>query len=135
MPFLVRRVTWVSVAGLLTLGSVAGCSSAPSGSSEMDAAIASMEAKVPTRERASVRVCETLLDIQISTPEDALTYVTEGLKELDASSDPNGMKTALIQALVGIGDATVAGDAGAYQDAALNLANVCTDIVSGEYGK
>lgn len=121
----------VGLTSLLALSSLTGCASG----SSSDAALESVLAKIPTRERASVRVCERLAANRLDTFEQALEFVNSGLQELQSSNDPNGMKNALGMALVGAGDAIVTGDTAAYQNAAYNLATVCTDIVSGEYGK
>ncbi len=117
---------------LLMMVSLAGCSASNSADASMEEAIASMEEKIPTRDRASVRICEVLYSgPPLGSYDDALTFVTDSLSELDGSEDPNGMKIALSQALIGLGDASVMAD----QSAGMNLATVCTDIVSGEYGK
>lgn len=116
-----------------------GCSTAssPEGLEDFDGVMASLEAKIPTRERASVRVCEALAapDGQLTSVEAALNFVTESLTELQGSEDPNGMRNSLELALIDFGDAALVGDPDAYRSAGFNLATVCTDIVSGEYGK
>ena len=113
------------------------CSSSSSSGAMVDVALASLEAKIPTRERASVRICESMVDgsAGISSAADALQFAMSSLTELDASDDPNGMKNALTDALIAYGDAVAAEDSAAIQDAGMGLATVCTDIVSGEYGK
>lgn len=121
----------------LLILTVSGCSTVSSEDALLADAMASIEAKIPTRERASVRVCESLSDptTRITTFEDALNFATKSLRELQASDDPNGMRTSLMRAMIGLGDASAAGDASTYQSAVINLATVCTDVVSGEYGK
>lgn len=129
----------VGAAAALVMLLTSGCSAAGSadGIEDFDGVMASLEAKIPTRERASVRVCETLAapDGQLTSVEAALTFVTESLTELQGSDDPNGMRNSLSQALLDFGDAALVGDPDAYASAGFNLATVCTDIVSGEYGK
>ena len=45
------------------------------------------------------------------------------------------MRNSLSQDLLDFGDAALVGDPDAYKSAGFYLATVCTDIVSGEYGK
>lgn len=94
-----------------------------------------LEERIPTRERASVRVCEELVSTPLATQEEALAFVTWGLQELESSEDPRGMFVALSTALISAGDALMLGDAQAYEDAAIDVATTCVDIMSGEYGK
>lgn len=132
-----HRVVIAFTSGIMILGSATACGGGNAIDASVDEIMASVEAKIPTRDRASVRVCEFLIQPgnDLSTLEAALTFVTSSLKELESSDDPNGMKTALIGALIGMGDAATVGDETSYRNAAMNLATVCTDIVSGEYGK
>ena len=128
------------VAACVAAMSLAACGGSDSSNSaavdaEVDAFMEELEERIPTRERASVRVCEELIVTELATQEDALAFVTWGLDELESSDDPRGMFVALSQALIAAGDALVLGDAQAYQDAAMNVATTCTDIVSGEYGQ
>lgn len=127
----------IALCGLLAcLGILAACSSGDPYEAEMESALASLEAKIPTRERASVRICESLFSGPgMNSYSDALQFATDAMEELTNSDDPKGMFNALGQALVELGDASMLGDAASYEDAAVNLATVCTDIVSGEYGK
>jgi len=113
---------------------LAACSS---GDPTFDDAMASLEAKVPTQERASVRVCEALVapDGQMTSFAEVVAFVTSGLEDVSSSDDPNGMKSALSQALISVGDAAVLEDAAAYEPAVMTLGTVCMDILSGEYGK
>ena len=89
----------VGAAAALVMLLASGCSTAgsPDGVEDVDDVMASLEAKIPTRERASVRVCETLAapDGQLTSVEAALTFVTESLTELQGSDDPNGMRNSL----------------------------------------
>jgi hypothetical protein len=114
-----------------------GCSTGTSSDDVLDEAMASLEAKIPTTARASVRVCESVYDgsADLSTQGAALQTTISMITELETSDDPNGMKSALIQALLDYGDALVAEDPSEFETAALNVADVCTDIVSGEYGQ
>ena len=132
---------WFLIAVCVTATSLVACGGGSDSSSsaavdaEVDAFMEELEERIPTRERASVRVCEELIVTELTTQEDALAFVTWGLAELESSDDPRGMFVALSEALISAGDALVLGDAQAYQDAAMDLATTCTDIVSGEYGK
>lgn len=130
------RFALVSVVALLTTV-VTGCGGGASSDRVIDEAMASLEAKIPGRDRASVRICESVVDgsAQLNTVENALDFTMAALAELEGSDDPNGMKNALMQALVGYGDALVSSDPSVYEPAVLNIATVCTDIVSGEYGQ
>ncbi len=115
---------------------IVGCTTTTSDSTFEDT-LASIQEEIPGRDRASVRVCEELFSMSepMSTAEDVLAFVTWGLQEIESSSDPRGMRNALLSALVGSGDAVILGDPTTYQSAAIEVATVCTDIVSGEYGK
>ena len=126
---------WIVVLVPLAL-LASGCASG-SGDPVLDEAIASIEAKVPGRDRASVRICEEMITPggRIESFAEAIDFAGRALKELNDSNDPNGMKNALAGALIGLGDAALLQDAEAYESAAVNFAYVCTDIVSGEYGK
>jgi hypothetical protein len=126
----------ISLLTTTTLFGVAGCSTS-SDDSAFEETLAAIQDEIPGRERASVRVCEELFNMPkpMSTSEEVLAYVTWGLQEIDNSNDPRGMRNALLTALVNSGDAVMLGDPAAYQSAAINVATVCTDIVSGEYGK
>jgi len=98
--------------------------------------IASLEEKIPTRDRASVRICESMVSGPAMTSyTDALEFTSAAMQELTEADDPKGMFNALAFALIEFGDASAVADDAAYQTAAMNLANVCVDIVSGEYGK
>lgn len=114
----------------------AGCGGT-TGDPVLDEAIASMEAKVPGRDRASVRICEALIapEGRIDSFADAVAFAGSALEELSNSDDPTGMRNALAGAIIGMGDAALLQDQEAYQAAAVDLAVVCTDVVSGEYGK
>jgi len=114
-----------------------GCSTGTSTDDVLEEAIASLEAKIPTSARASVRVCESVVNgsADLSTQGAALLTTMSMITELEASDDPNGMKNALIQALLDYGDTLVASDQSGFEKVVLNLAQVCTDIVSGEYGQ
>jgi hypothetical protein len=121
---------------IVVLGPLAACSSSDPYQAEMESDIASVEAKVPTRERASVRICETLYSGPgASSYTEALQFATDAMAELTDSDDPKGMFNALAVALVNFGDASLVADEASFQDAAFELASVCTDILSGEYGK
>ena len=128
------------IAACATAMSVAACGGSSSSSSsavdaEVDAFMEELEERIPTRERASVRVCEELVATPLTTQEEALAFVTWGLSELESSDDPRGMFVALSTALISAGDALMLGDAQAYEDAAIDVATTCVDIMSGEYGK
>lgn len=132
---------WLLIAACVTAMSLAACGGGSSSSSsatmdaEVDAFMEELEERIPTRERASVRVCEELVTTPLSTQEEALAFVTWGLQELESSEDPRGMFVALSTALISAGDALILGDAKAYEDAAIDVATTCVDIMSGEYGK
>ncbi len=101
--------------GLTTVALAAcGDGSSSSGSTGVDPDVATyieeLEAKIPTRERASVRVCEELIMTRLENQEDVLAFVTWGLKELETSEDPRGMFIALSEALIAAGDALMVGD-------------------------
>ena len=131
------KLRLLAFSGLIVfVGPLAACSSSDPDEFDVESAMASVQAKVPTRERASVRICETLYSGSgISSSNEALQFATTALAELTDSDDPKGMFNALSVALVNFGDATLVDDVASYQDAAFELASVCTDIVSGEYGK
>ena len=135
-----RRI-WLSIAACITAMSFAACGGSSSSSSsaavdaEVDAFMEDLEERIPTRERASVRVCEELVSTPLATQEEALAFVTWGLQELESSDDPRGMFVALSTALISAGDALMLGDAQSYEDAAIDVATTCVDIMSGEYGK
>lgn len=131
-------VSGIAVTFSLTAGSLTGCLVEQSPSSlppEAEAILDNLEERIPTRDRASVRICEELIVSELRNEADALDFVTWGLQELNSSDDPRGMFIALGEALVGLGDALVLQDQTSYSDAAINLATTCTDIVSGEYGQ
>ena len=126
----------VTAGSLLLLSPLAACSSGDPYEAEMESAIASLEEKIPTRDRASVRICESMVSGPAMTSyTDALKFTTVAMQELTEADDPKGMFNALAFALIEFGDASAAADDAAYQAAGMNLASVCTDIVSGEYGK
>lgn len=133
-----RVIALPALTALLALSQV-GCVADTSamGDPTLEEMIESLEERVPGRDRASVRVCEAMLDPgnRLESLSDVLAFATEGLKELEGSDDPRGMKTALQEALIGLGDAAIEGNPGDYENAVMYFATVCTDIVSGEYGK
>lgn len=114
-----------------------GCGSNSSSDFDLEDSLASLEAKIPGRDRASVRVCEELFNLPapLSTTEEVLAFITWGMQEIESSDDPAGMRKAMLDALVRSGDAVILADGPGYESAAMNFATVCTDIVSGEYGK
>lgn len=130
-----RHLAFVAAVLAATVSGCANGSSA-TGDPDLDEIMASLEETIPGRDRASVRVCESLLDPanRIESFTDVLAFATEGLQELEGSDDPRGMKSALQAALIEVGDAAVVGDPVDYEQAVMGLATVCTDIVSGEYG-
>jgi hypothetical protein len=131
------KLNWLMVLGsLLLLSPLVACSSGDPYEAEMESAIASLEEKIPTRDRASVRICESMVSGPAMTSyTDALEFTSAAMQELTEADDPKGMFNALAFALIEFGDASAVADDAAYQTAAMNLANVCVDIVSGEYGK
>lgn len=131
------KLNYAGIAGtLLLLSPLAACASSDPYDGDMESAIASLQEKIPTRDRASVRICESLVSGPgIKSYVEALAFTTDAMEELTNSDDPKGMFNALAFALIDLGDASMAGNSNLYQDAVFNLANVCTDIVSGEYGK
>lgn len=131
------KLKYATVAStLLLLSTLVACASSDPYEADMESAIASLQEKIPTRDRASVRICESLVSGPgIESYAEALAFTTDAMDELTNSADPKGMFNALALALIDLGDASMAGNSNLYQDAVFNLANVCTDIVSGEYGK
>ncbi len=129
------RRQFLLLASMLLL--VTSCS-IEAGETSLDQAIASVRAKVPGLDRASVRLCEELMmspDRWAKSYGDVIDFADRAMKELDDSDDPNGMKNALFVAIFDVGVVAVVEDEQAYVSAIMNLATVCTDIVSGEYGK
>jgi len=132
-----RKITSFGVSLLLAGVSLAACSNSNSYDDAINEMLASVEEKIPTRDRLSVRICEEMFNRTqaIQSFEEAMQLATNYGQALAESDDPNGMRNALIEAWLAVGDASFLADEAAYNAAGMNLATVCTDIVSGEYGK
>ena len=127
----------VIVSLAFSLSGCGGSTVTSTGDPSLDRAMASLAAKVPDRSRASVRVCESLVNLDTAnfTQQDMMKWFSDSKDELLAGDDPVEMTRELVPALDAAMRALAAGDAQSYKDAGMRVATECTAVVSGERGK
>ena len=115
---------------------VTGCSTTAASEATFDAEVQEyLDENIPTRDRASVRVCEDLAYGQRLTNDmERITWITEAMQEVVESDDPDRMSTPLLTALLTLGDSIVGVNQVDPSSAAFELAETCASVVSGEYG-
>jgi len=92
-------------------------------------------AEIPDGSFASVRFCDGLVSTNWNDDSVAAfrSFLSDGLGEIQASSDPMSMTRLLIPAIRDL-IASLDNDLVLYDEAAMNLAFECTEVVSGGRG-